>query len=263
MKSKKTDNWYSERDVSSTFIKGLRVLSAFQASRSRLTLPEIGDATGFDRATVRRLVATLVESGHVRKHARHFTLTPTVLAFAGCYLRSNGIGTVVQPILDKFSDLLKLQVSFAQLAGDSVIYVAQSHNKKSVVSLGFTIGSRLPVIHTALGRALLAYEDKAVASSLIETAELKQYCADTKMDRKAIGQEIETIREQGYAIVTSEFENGIAGISVPVGHLDACKGVVGISHPVGEVKDEKLKEQCIVGLQSCAKEINNNWVGPD
>ncbi len=231
-------------------------MGAFEAAQARLTLPEIGEAVGFDRATARRLVATLVESGYVKKEGRHFELTPAVLAFAGSYLRRNQIGTVVQPLLDHYSDSLNLQVSFARLSGDSVVYVAQSHCRESVVSFGFTVGSRLPVLHTALGRALLACEDSAVASELIKSAEIKQYCSDTIMHRATIRREVNNIRKQGYAIVKSEFENGIAGIAVPIGHLGECTGVVGISRPIGELKNKKVQESCITGLQACAKELD-------
>lgn len=260
MKNDKSKNWYSEKDVSTTFIKGLRTLEAFDVARSRLTLPEIGEATGYDRATVRRLVATLVESGHVQKQGRHFALTPTVLTFANSYLRNNGIGTVVQPILDRFSDTLSLQVSFARLAGDQVIYVAQSHNKESTISFGFTIGSRLPVLHTALGRTLLAYEDSATAKNIIQTAELEKYCADTIMDRNVIGHEVDLVREQGYAVVKNEFENGIAGIAVPVGPLESDKGVIGISLPSTDIRDIDVLQSRISALQVCAQKLDRSSV---
>ncbi|MBX2879619.1 MAG: IclR family transcriptional regulator [Granulosicoccus sp.] len=258
MTGKDPSNWYSERDIATTFVKGLHVLSAFHDEQARITLPEIVASTGFDRATTRRLVATLVDSGYVEKHGRQFALTSKVLTFAGSYLRGTSVGTAIQPVLNRYSKKLGRDISYARLADDAVVYVAQSHGRNSQVSFGFTIGSRLPLLHTALGRALLAAEDQNTANELIEGVEFTQFCSGTLMDRAAIQQEVITARDQGYALVSNEFENGISGLAVSVGRYGSRKGVVGFSAPTSEFRNKKSLLNDVSVLQECAQEIDRS-----
>ncbi|CAN0585223.1 unnamed protein product, partial [Ectocarpus sp. 12 AP-2014] len=170
---------YSSRDISSTFLKGLQVLSAFDDLHPRLTLAEIGQLTGLDRAAVRRLMITLEQFGYVEKTGKHFGLLPKVLTLTGSYMRHNGIGTVAQPILNNHSRDLAEEISLAALADDAAVYIAKSQLSDRDISFGFTVGSRLPLLQTAIGRMLLATRSTDVMTQMVQTAALHPYTPDS------------------------------------------------------------------------------------
>ncbi|MGZ6950142.1 MAG: helix-turn-helix domain-containing protein, partial [Ilumatobacteraceae bacterium] len=68
-----------ERDYVQSLSRGLTVLQAFNADRPAMTLADMSRATGLTRATVRRLLLTLVALGFVCTDGRTFELTPRVL----------------------------------------------------------------------------------------------------------------------------------------------------------------------------------------
>lgn len=244
-----------KKDVSSTFFKGLSVLSNFNDDHPQLSLAEVGQLTGMDRATVRRLMITLVEFGLVEKTGKFYSLLPKVLTLTGSYMRSNAVGTVVQPVLNKFSKNLALEISLASMADAEAVYIAKSILADTDVSFGFTVGSRLPVLQTAIGRMLLGTLEEADMTQLVRTASVRLYTPESLMDRDAILRAVKTARDQGFAIVNNEFEAGVAGLAVAVGPVAEAKSVIGISTPVARLADPEQKAHHLSLLQHCANEL--------
>ncbi|TDE38846.1 IclR family transcriptional regulator [Antarcticimicrobium sediminis] len=250
------ENWYRRSDISSTFLKGLKVLSAFDDATPRLTLAEIGKLTELDRAAVRRLVITLVDFGYVEKTGKTFSLTPKILTLSGSYMRGNGVGVVVQPILNRYSEEMSAEISLAGVAETEAVYIAKSILAGSNISFGFTVGSRLSLLQTAIGRMLLASRDDSFVSDRVKNGSLRAYTHDSIMDRPLIRREIETARRQGFAIVTNEFEAGITGLAVPVGSPMTAKTVIGISAPVAVLRGNENRAHYLSVLQQCANELD-------
>ncbi|MCR8827485.1 IclR family transcriptional regulator domain-containing protein [Pseudosulfitobacter koreensis] len=249
------------RDISSTFFKGLQVLSAFDDDHPRLTMAEIGQITGLDRAAVRRLMITLVAFGYVQKTGKHYGLLPKILTLTGSYMRGNAMGTVVQPILNRHSkDLLK-EISLAARADTEAVYIAKSILSDADISFGFTVGSRLPILQTAIGRMLLATCDDATLSQIVRTAPLRPYTAQSLMDREAILSKVQDARAQGYALVDNEFEAGVAGLAVPVGPVAGATMVIGVSVPLARLTGTDLKTHALNTLQQCANELVRSRTG--
>ena len=220
-----------DKDISLTFAKGMAVLKAFDAAHTHLSIADIAGVTGYDRATVRRLVLTLVHLGYVRQSGRVFSLTPRVLVLAGGFLQGRGYGKNVQPTLSDHSRHLGEAISLAMLDGLEAVYVAHGDVEHRPISIGFTIGSRIPLLPTAIGRALLAFASEDLRAEALEKAPAEQITADTLTERTAIGEAVATAGRQGYAFVDNEFEPGVAALAVPVGRPGNVLAAVGISGP--------------------------------
>jgi len=244
----------NDRDISLTFLKGLTVLRVFDEDRAALTLAEIARQTGLDPATARRLVLTLVRLGYVRKEGRAFSLAPRVLVLAAGFLRGQGFGTRVQPVLNRAAAALCLGVSLAIRDEDRALLVAQSTLADSTVSFGFTIGSRLPLVHTAMGRMLLAGAPEAERHRLLAEAPLDALTAESETDRTRIAAEIETAAAQGYAVARG-FEAGVTGIAVPVGPPSAARAVLGVSDFHARFEGEGAVLAIVSTLRRAAAEL--------
>ncbi len=146
----------SDRDFAATLAKGLDVLACFEQSAQNLTLPEITRRTGLDRAVVRRLCLTLTRCGYLEEGETGLRLAPRVLTLAGGYLGGLEVGRVVQPILRHAAEELDMEVALATRDRLQAVYVDRAAPASARVTLGFGIGSTLPLLHTAVGRMLLA-----------------------------------------------------------------------------------------------------------
>jgi IclR family pca regulon transcriptional regulator len=63
----------------SGFARGLAVIEAFDQARGPLSLAEVAEPAGVDRAVARRMLLTLIELGLVAETQRHYQLTVRVL----------------------------------------------------------------------------------------------------------------------------------------------------------------------------------------
>lgn len=241
-----------EHAGASTFSKGLRVLSCFETAQRNFSMAEISRLTGFDRATTRRLCLSLVETGFLNKVDQNLSLTPKILAVAGGYLAANDIGISVQPVLDQFSKELRGELSLAVRDGDRAIYVAKSKTSMSRLTFGFTVGSSLPLLHTAVGRMLLARCRPDIVEGILERIEPRKFTEKTELDPQKILAAITRSGHEGYCYLKEEFETGAAAVAVSVGILNGTEAVVGTTNTANKIADATAREEVLDILRQTA-----------
>ncbi|MBP0438701.1 IclR family transcriptional regulator domain-containing protein [Tianweitania sediminis] len=245
----------SDRDISLTFLKGMAVLKAFDEDQTHMTIADIARATDLDPATARRLVLTLVRLGYVRKDSRTFSLTPRILVLAGGFLRGNQFGKFIQPLLNNCASETGLAVSLSMVDDVDALLVAQSTLRSTQITYGFTVGSRLPLMHTAIGRMLLAYGPEDWASANLETAPINPLTPESLLDRDAIKKAVDDVGQRGFAVVSNEFEIDVTGIAVPVGRKGAIKAALGVSNATTELSDPSRVTQIVSALRRSASDL--------
>lgn len=247
-----------DRNISVSFAKGLEVLACFDGSSATLTLADLARRTGQDRATARRGALTLVAQGYLRHEGRDFALAPRVLALAGGFLQANQFGRLVQPVLNHHARRLGAEIALATLDQGRALLLAQSTVSDGPVSYGFTVGSHLPVLHTSLGRMLLAcaptseIEAALAAMPQAHTTQSLQY-PDQIRDR------INAAAQTAQCITCGEFEPGITGFAVPVSGPGQTPLVVGSSSPDSTPGPSSHQNTCDQ-LHSCAADLRHAGV---
>lgn len=206
-------------DMSLSFLKGLTVLKCFDAETPQMSIPEIARKSGLDRAVVRRLVLTLVHLGYVRAEGSRYALTPRILVLAGGFLQGRRMGLAVQPVLDAFAVQIGRPLVLAMRDGTDAVLVAQAQSLAVPPRLGFTLGSRLPLAESALGRALLAGETPEAARAL---------CAALGTGEEGL-RAVDAARARGIATATGLVEAGVFGAAATVKGASGDLAAVGFS----------------------------------
>ena len=246
----------ADRDISLTFAKGMTVLKAFDAANTHLTLPQIARIAGLERATARRLVLTLVHLGYVNLSDRVFSLTPRILVLAGGFLQGRQFGKAIEPILRAFSMRIGEPISMAMIDGYEGVYVAHAGSDKAKVSIGLTVGSRVPLLQTAIGRALVSHVGPELTQDIIDNAPLRRFTSATVEDREAIRRDIALTFERGHAFVDGEFEPGIAAIAVPIGPQGPEAAALGISGQSGRFAEAGFRDEVVGTLSECGAAVS-------
>ena len=122
----------------SSFARGLKVIESFGPDNRSMTVAEVAERTGVDRAVARRLLLTLVHLGFVHVHERRFELTTHVLRLAYSFLSSAGLGASLQPFLDDLARNIRETVSISVLDDAEVVFVARS----DIRAAGWPMSSR-------------------------------------------------------------------------------------------------------------------------
>jgi len=195
--------------------RGLAVIRAFDAEHPELTLSEVARITGFTRATARRFLPTLVELGYMRTDGRLFALRPRILDLGYAYLSSLSLPEVALPHMEKLVAAVHESSSVSVLDGDEVVYVARVPTKR-IMTVAISVGTRFPAYATSMGRVLLAGQSDDWLDGYLATVKLRQLTARTIADPGRLREELLRVREQGWALVDQELEEGLRSVAVPI-----------------------------------------------
>jgi len=204
-----------DRDYVASLARGLEVISAFTKSRPKMTLSDIARSTGMSRATVRRLLLTLVREGYAEKDDKLFYLKPKVLKLGYSAVSSMSMLDVIQPVMNELAEKLQESVFAAVLAGEDVFYVARATSER-LINVGITVGKRAPAFAVSTGRILLAAEPEAVREKYLDGVKLEKLTPNTVTSKVKLRALIEEARLSNYSIVDQELEVGLGAISVPI-----------------------------------------------
>ncbi len=205
----------ADKETIAGFAKGLRVIEAFDEGRPRLTITDVSRLTGLERATARRCLLTLVREGYAGFDGKFYWLLPKVLRLGFAYLSSTPLPRLVQPFLEQLAGETNESCSASTLDGTEIVYVARASQRR-VMSIGLSVGSRLPAYCSSMGRVLLAARPEMERRALLHAMQRPRLTARTITGEAALMAELARVREQGHAIVDQELEIGLRAIAVPL-----------------------------------------------
>jgi IclR family pca regulon transcriptional regulator len=195
--------------------RGLAVIKAFDEDHRQLTLSEVASITGLARAAARRFLLTLAELGYVRTDGRMFTLTPRVLELGYAYLSSLSLPQIAEPHLERLVAEVQESASVTVLDDTDIVYVARVPTSR-IMRVTISIGTRFPAYATAMGRVLLAGLTGAGLDAYLDRVSMRPITARTITDPGALRAELDNVREQGWALVDQELEEGLRSLAAPI-----------------------------------------------
>jgi IclR family pca regulon transcriptional regulator len=195
--------------------RGLAVIRAFDADHPELTLSEVARQTGLTRAAARRFLLTLVEIGYMRTDGAKFALRPKVLELGYSYLSSLSLPELALPHMEQLVERVHESSSLCVLDGDEIVYVARVPTRR-IMAVVIAVGTRFPAYATSMGRVLLAGRSDDWLDGFLSSADLRGLTPRTLTDVRELRAELVRIREQGWAMVDQELEEGLRSVAAPV-----------------------------------------------
>jgi IclR family transcriptional regulator, pca regulon regulatory protein len=195
--------------------RGLEIIEAFQDRPDGVTVGDVASRTGLSRAAVRRSLITLELLGYAGHNGPIYRLGSRVLRLGFSFLSSSSLTALALPILEEMSAAIHESTSLSELEGNEIVYLARSATRR-VMSVGLSIGSRLPAYCTSMGRVLLAAMPPAERGAYLKQAVLHRQTPKTITTKRKLAAELDRVCQQGYALVDQELELGLRSIAVPV-----------------------------------------------
>lgn len=203
------------RDFVRSLERGLAIIRVFSAERPSMTVSEIAQVSGLTRAAVRRFLLTLSELGYVYGKNNRFELTPQVLELGYSYLSALSFPDVALPTLEKLVTETGEASEGSILDRGDVVYVVRVPGP-ALMTISVNIGARRPAHATAMGRALLANLPPAELERQLRLHPPAPILPRTITDPEALRAELKKVREEGYALVNQELEEGLVAVAVPI-----------------------------------------------
>ena len=174
--------------------RGLQLLLAFGEQHRDLTFAELHRLVDMPKATAYRVVQTLEYMGFLERNTRTNTFS---------------LGMNVLRLGFECSSHLAIR------DGRDIIYIARVSAAGSRINQ-VSIGTRLPVHCTSLGRMLLTDISRADFEQLFPHERLPGNTPGQLHDREALWQMVQQDKARGYVIGESFFRHGISSIVYPV-----------------------------------------------
>jgi IclR family transcriptional regulator, pca regulon regulatory protein len=245
-----------DSEIVQTLAKGLTLIAAFGPDTQTMTIADAARLTGFSRAGARRILRTLEAMGYASQENGRFNLTPKILTLGFSFLRSSEIGDRVNPILRKASNAMRETCSLGLPSGTDMVYVAHAICEDRLFSTRFTIGARLPMAATAIGRAYLAHVSETERDRLMAQIAPRSETPNTVIDRGALKVILDRTRKQGYAATDEEFEMGALSVAVPVlGVSGTAVGALNVVVNKGRVAVKDMIEEFTPTLKEAAHDV--------
>ena len=223
-----------------------------------LTLSDVAREASLTRAAARRFLLTLEDLGYVRAEDRRFSLTPRVLELGYSFLSSLSLPEIAQPHLRELVGRVNESSSVSVLDGTDIVYVAREPTQR-IMTVAISVGTRFPAYATSMGRVLLAgLGDEQLEASLAR-ADLRKLTAETLTDAGALRDELERVREQGWAVVDQELEGGLRSVAAPIRDSRArVLAAINISTHASRTSLEGIRQTMLPQLLETARRIERD-----
>lgn len=234
--------------------RGLAILRAI--NDGHVQLREISAATKLPKSTIARMLETLVADGYVAQDDRKgYHVTSRVLTLSRGYNAHEFLLKAAQPVLE---GLRKHQIWPSDLAvfDQDAMVVLDTGRDPGTLSLNRTVGSRLPVLVTSLGRAFLGFaDDELVDRTLSRLAHSTDAFDAPAKNAAAVRRVLAQVRRQGYATGDREYQPTTRTLAVPILVNSAPVASLNIMVVPGAMRMEQLVKSLLPALSAAARAI--------
>ncbi|NOY09687.1 MAG: IclR family transcriptional regulator [Spirochaetes bacterium] len=221
--------------------KAVKILELISQEKS-LTVPEISRILDLPKSSTYEIIITLLSAGILEKQhdTNAYHLGPKLVEFGVRAQENLEVRRISRPFLQDLNRELDETVHLTILDDDEVLYVECFESTKSLRTYS-VIGVRAPLYCTAVGKAILAMQDRDEIERIILKSGLKRYTENTLTSKDKLLKELKITAERGYAIDDIEHEEGVRCIGAPIfdfsGNVYAS---ISISGPTQRITPEKV-----------------------
>ncbi|GAB6984365.1 IclR family transcriptional regulator [Nocardioides pyridinolyticus] len=207
----------------------LALLGAFDERHPRLTLTELATRAGLPIPTAHRLVGELVGWGALaRTPAGDYVVGRRIWDLGLLAPVQSGLRELASPYLHDLYGATLATVHLAVRDGSEVLYLDRlaGHASVPVVS---SVGSRLPMHATGVGKVLLAHAPAPVVQDVL--AHLTRVTPYTVTQPGLLRRQLAKVLKDDHATTTEEMSLGACSIAVPIRRDQEVVASLGIVVP--------------------------------
>ena len=148
----------NDRQFVTALARGLDILRVFRPEDGPLGNQELAKRTGLPKPTISRLTYTLTQLGYLNYDRKLGVYSPGggVLALGYVALAQLDVRRISRPFMQELADECGAAVALGARDRLNMLYIENCEGQ-NIVALRVTVGSRIPLGVSAMGRAYLAY----------------------------------------------------------------------------------------------------------
>jgi IclR family transcriptional regulator, KDG regulon repressor len=212
----------------------IRILGSFSSDERELGVSELARRLGLGKSTVHRLLATLASEHLVERNPEtgRYRLGIKLYELGALVSSHLDLHEAVALYIDGLRNQTGETVHVAILDGRQVVYIERRESPRTLRAFG-RIGHRNYAHCTSTGKVLLAGLPEDSVRSLLGGHQLEARTAYTITSPEKLLDELQRVRQRGYAVNLNESEVGLASVAAPIrdagGQVVAAISVAGPS----------------------------------
>ena len=198
----------------SALSRAVRVMEAFEPSRSELTLTQVAARTSMPIATVHGIVAELVDLGLLERRGRELILGVRLWELAVRAPGVFGLREIALPYLEQVRDRLKQHAQLSILQGAEVLYLERLSAPES--TLNFTaVGERIPWYATSSGLVLVADLEPEPQNRILALPR-PRFSMEPAHDASVLRSLLAKTKQEGHAVTPGYIHPDSTAAAVPI-----------------------------------------------
>ena len=232
-------------------LRVLEVLAAVNRLGARATVAEIHHMTGIDKATVVRMLETLITAGYILRDREQPVYRPTgkTLSLGTGYDRHRIVSDIISDDLATFRQQIGWPSDVALFDHDAMLVVQSSRQSSEPLYFKRASGFRAPVLATSLGLAYLAFCPVAEREDYLARAAADPAAwNDLARNRSLLESKLATIRTQGYATMEESYsrtfyESKFFSLGVPIVNGERIFGAMNIIYLRNAISEKDARDR--------------------
>lgn len=221
----------------------LRVLEIFEAIYSSvdgLTLTEISKHTSIAKGTLHPIVVTLLHEGYLQNFGPRIAIGKNCFKLGYAYIHSLNYLDILKPHLKEIMVTCNEICQIGILDKGDVLYVDKAEPNQTI-RIESSAGKTIAAYATALGKCLLSGLSNDEIVELYPDKFIK-YTSRTTTNLKTLLQQLEVVREKGYAYEIGETDIEIECLAVPIKLSNKVLASISVSLPIFRSTPEKIEQ---------------------
>jgi len=220
--------------------KAFQILELIAGEGKLMTISDLSRELGISKSTVHGITRALEEAGALYrdKKSKRYSLGKALFELTRAGYARIDLKDTARPIME----------TLMQSTGQSVFLGIRSGNKVSIIDIVESnqdlkitspIGTRVPLLAGALGKAFLSSMDKNQAISLIKNIGLRRFTNNSIVNPNHYIEKIKEARESGYGLDDEEYIQGVRAAAAVIqrpGQPMSAVWTVGFTPSMGEKK---------------------------
>lgn len=229
------------------------LMEALSLQPGGMQLMQLVQLSGLHKSTVHRLLAALIDLGYVRKteESGRYALSLKLMELSGRIVEGLDVQRAAQKILDRLRDKAQETVHLVVREGVDIVYTYKAESLDSSYRMFSRIGMRRAMYCTAAGKSILATMSDDTVAKIWRDSTIQAHTAHTIVTLEGLMEELDLVRNRGYALDNEENELGVRCIGASIlDYTGSSSAAFSISAPIVRMPDARVAELAELVLEA-------------
>ncbi len=236
-------------------VKACEVMKVLADRPNGISATQVENLFQVPRTTAFRILKTLCAQDMAEKRGTLFFAGPGLMQVGLNSLKSMEIRSLSIPCLNKLAKKSGFTAHLAVPCGLQSL-ILEVHDSPSPVRVASRSGTTVPMYCSSTGKIFLAYLFEDNLADYFSSVEPEHFTANTIVTLEGMSEEIQRIRQQGYAVDNQEYHDDVYCLAAPVRDSQGkVIAAIGLTGPVVNFTDDKRQSISYL-VKDTAKELS-------